>query len=285
MDIQLDSHCIIGSSHHNCEDYALVGRESNFSYAIVSDGCSSSKNTDVGARIISYCAKQAIIEELTTEYNVTDPNNKSLNDDLYESIGHKTAEMADHIRLQMGLNQDCLDASLLIAIKFDYKFYATVLVYGDGNVIASLNGKKKLISLHYNQNMPHYLSYRLNAARNAVFQTALKSTNQLVIDIYNDDGSKADIKDMFYFGQDKTYFQFFDVDYVAVSSDGMESFMQQNISIPLFDMFKKFTDFKNMNGEFIKRRMNAIERECDKNGIKHYDDISMAAIFSKKDLI
>ncbi len=45
----------IGHSHKVCEDYALSGTIGDtLAYAVVCDGCSSSKQVDVGARLLAH---------------------------------------------------------------------------------------------------------------------------------------------------------------------------------------------------------------------------------------
>ena len=63
--INVDHYMTIGSSHQVCEDYIISGTEP-FPYIILSDGCSSSKDTDIGARILAQCAKNY----LTTFHNL-----------------------------------------------------------------------------------------------------------------------------------------------------------------------------------------------------------------------
>ncbi len=47
----------IGKEHKVCEDYASCGIEP-FPYAILSDGCSTGKNTDIGSRILVSITKK-----------------------------------------------------------------------------------------------------------------------------------------------------------------------------------------------------------------------------------
>jgi len=56
-----DHHYEIGSSHVACEDYAMSGTQEGLTYAILSDGCSASKDSDVGARILCHLAKSALM--------------------------------------------------------------------------------------------------------------------------------------------------------------------------------------------------------------------------------
>jgi len=55
-----DSQYLIGHSHHVCEDYALSGFYNGLHYAIVADGCSASKDVDIGARVLAKSAEGVI---------------------------------------------------------------------------------------------------------------------------------------------------------------------------------------------------------------------------------
>ena len=56
--MKLDSAFQIGKTHDVCEDFALTGtfedEKNTARYVIVSDGCSSSQNTDLGSRLLSF---------------------------------------------------------------------------------------------------------------------------------------------------------------------------------------------------------------------------------------
>ena len=67
-----DSAFVIGAAHAVCQDYARAGNnlpaalaantgQSPSPYVIVSDGCSSSPDTDVGARLLAKAAEQALL--------------------------------------------------------------------------------------------------------------------------------------------------------------------------------------------------------------------------------
>ena len=57
MTIHIDHLLKKGKTHKICEDYIISGYNPA-PYIILSDGCSSSKNTDVGARVLCHVAKQ-----------------------------------------------------------------------------------------------------------------------------------------------------------------------------------------------------------------------------------
>ncbi len=55
--INIDTFLKIGDQHKICEDYIIQGTD-QVPLLILSDGCSSSDNTEMGARILCYLAKQ-----------------------------------------------------------------------------------------------------------------------------------------------------------------------------------------------------------------------------------
>lgn len=61
-----DNHFVIGANHvaagTPCQDYASSGVESGVAFAIVSDGCSTGKRTDVGSRLMVLTTQTAIID-------------------------------------------------------------------------------------------------------------------------------------------------------------------------------------------------------------------------------
>ena len=57
----VDSHFVKGSSHLVCQDYSSSGFTFNgIPYIIISDGCSTAKDSDVGARLLVRATEQAI---------------------------------------------------------------------------------------------------------------------------------------------------------------------------------------------------------------------------------
>lgn len=55
--MEINAYYQIGKDHKVCEDYALCGTEP-FPYAILSDGCSSVNDSDIGSRILVSMAKK-----------------------------------------------------------------------------------------------------------------------------------------------------------------------------------------------------------------------------------
>ena len=57
-----DAHFSIGKTHRVCEDYARAGLlPDGRAFAIVSDGCSSSPDTDFGSRLMTIAAQERMM--------------------------------------------------------------------------------------------------------------------------------------------------------------------------------------------------------------------------------
>ena len=68
-------------------------------------------------------------------------------------------------------------------------------------------------------------------------------------------------------------------DSLALVSDGITQFITaENTPVLWETLIPKFVDFKRPAGVFVRRRMNFFERENRAAGIRHLDDLSVAAI-------
>ena len=101
-----DHHFWMGKTHNVCEDYAMSGTSGGVSYAIVSDGCSSSPDTDFGARILARAALKHIYQAWSLE--------------KYSDSVINTARSG---ALSLGLPQRALDATLLVAVEWEKKVH------------------------------------------------------------------------------------------------------------------------------------------------------------------
>jgi len=80
-----DSYFEIGSTHLVCQDYALSGLYKDMCYGIVSDGCSSAENSEIGAQILCHGARYSSLKDMinATEFQI-DVDRKTYN---HYSIG------------------------------------------------------------------------------------------------------------------------------------------------------------------------------------------------------
>lgn len=250
----IDSFLKIGNSHQLLEDSVVVGDNRN-PYIIVSDGCSGSEWTHLGSNILTRMAEKIFLE--TGEFKI-------------DFIIHQ----AQFISKNLGLKDSALDATLMFAFIKNNKIH--ISVYGDGCVFYQQNNDKVSYSLSYKENMPYYLSYKLDNERATNYQEKVNK------DLYDKPNLTLQVDK--YVNQDKTsyfdtYFRGFHLEldvenlkYLILSSDGIESFSNQN----LLDVFNDLHSFKNFKGDFLSRRIKRIIKEKNSDHIVHFDDIGMA---------
>lgn len=248
----------IGKDHITCEDYAISGNDGELAYAIVCDGCSASPDVDFGARVI---AKSA-------EFMIKSYHNDNEVD--YNLMGKMIIAKAKKIfEIFPTLHSQALDATLLMAWVKNNKL--RIFTYGDGIVVLRNKYGTHAHQIHLTSGAPDYLSYYLNIDRKWAY-----------------DDLENNIKELWTLDGVINYnpFDYIPLDFpveagdtVSVISDGINSFRRSdNTPIPWRELVDEFTGYKTTEGEFVLRRINAFKRKCLKEGITHYDDISVSSI-------
>lgn len=278
--LSADSIFVQGYTHNVCQDYARTGiilSEKGFAYGILSDGCSSSPDTDIGARLLVLTAEEAMrsgIEDCVT----------------LSGIAHKVNDYAYMLRLPRMV----LDATLL---RMCYaKEQVRFSIVGDGVIAARLKGTSQfhIIQRHFANNMPWYLSYTTEPLR---FQKLLERTitieyihghlnvetgDQGVFESHSITITPKNIDS--YSAEYHTTFSTSHYDLFILMSDGVESFMElhntgEKTVVPLHKIFKELFAFKRFNGEFVTRRIKKALKGFAKRQWFHEDDLSVAAIY------
>jgi len=260
-----DSYFSIGKSHTVCQDYALAGEN----YVIVSDGCSSSPDTDFGARLLAKVCEQELIAQ---DYDYSG-----------DAIIYKADAMANHI----GLTRQCLDATLITAYRIGGLVH--VRMYGDGAVIARTRGGEiHCHTIAYKHNAPAYLSYRLDLKRAELYCD--KSEDGFCGGIDYMDGVTTDHGFHGHTGLESHEWSFreCEFDLVMITSDGLESFVKTIVgdttksleAVPLSKVVDQIVDIKGFKGKFAERRYRKfLNKFCPENGWQNNDDFSLAAIY------
>ena len=292
MNFNLDSYIELGKSHEVCEDYATHGTIMGVPYIIVSDGCSSSKDTDVGSRLLVHACRNALSE--------------LLNHNLIEDLG--PGELRAYIKaqvlfnLKLSLKALCLkdtvsDATLLFAFVWENNLYT--FMYGDGHIITKkIDGTLDTYKIHYTDNAPPYISYDLDIRRknayleqfgkgDVVFTSTSQTDETNSTTIVNSSPLEEWVDKL---AACRVHVQHADnIQSITLASDGIESYMfgkstnatpEERANVSNESMWQKeYTSYKGVGGEFVKRRMKRIKLNNEKLNIEHFDDVSCATIW------
>lgn len=271
-----DSCFRMGANHTVCQDYAASGTDANgLPYALVSDGCSGSLHTDFGSRFLVQAGRLQLQNKAGA---------------LFEMDGREHGGLlstAQLMRQAAYLPQQCLDATLIRAMIVDDQI--KVHQSGDGIVAARHRASQELqfVSRHFGENMPYYLSYRLNPNEELKYLERAKTWSQdaggrcFPSTVGNwqtatdaDQPLKRDLLVTEYrFGPE--------YDLVLIMTDGAESFQTLGGDpVELTAVLDQLFDIKGYEGAFITRRCNRfLGKFCTEQGWKHTDDISVAGIY------
>ena len=265
--MNIDTFIEIGSQHKVCEDYIISGRDP-VPYIILSDGCSTSNNTEMGARILCHLAKQFLL------YN---------RDDLHDfdsmKLGSWVIHNAEQTARQLGLSRSCLTATLIVAYHLDNRL--RIMMFGDGSfVTVGQQGGIEMLSVEYESNAPYYLVYEIDKFRHDLYDE--RSPAKFVNTIYSDSSKN---RDQFAYDHPLVYTINTTLNpLVMIMSDGIDSFLHEATPQSSEEIMPLFTNFKNTKGEFLKRRLNRQMKSFAKSGINHYDDLSVGAFLKVEEM-
>lgn len=262
--IHIDTHYVIGHSHLNNEDFAIAGDE--FPYVILSDGCSSSDHSDIGARMVAMAASEYLDNHLSLD-DAPDP----------ECLATYVALKSEAAARVIGAPASSIDATLLIAYVKNDTVY--VYAYGDGSLlIESTRGIQSLTTIDYSHNAPYYPAYRANAVRNREYI----ESSQGEVKTVNIDGTET-ISPVF----EPTVLTFpvSELGKLILFSDGVSSFIntQSAQSIETASIANDLSSFRNTKGDFVKRKVKRVLKNFAKAGVFNSDDISVAAMIFQQE--
>ena len=262
----------IGKTHSVCEDYARAQDDC----VVLGDGCSSSVDSDIGARLLC-SAVCSLIDDFPQQNN---------------GFYGYTLFRADTVRKIMELKKGCLDATLLVANYDSLRRGVFVSTIGDGIRIARLreNGRFLVWARIYPDEYPYYLNYSSDEDRldDYIKQGHGKcNVLHLVIDLADgviDSSVEENVSDW------ETHKAFFDqhlYDLVLIASDGLSHFYKSvetstsryGENIGLSDVLVRLLAFKNFTKKFVYRRLFRFLSDCEKDGWYGSDDISLGAIY------
>lgn len=267
--MQADHFFRMGSTHSICQDYAFSGSVNENPFAILSDGCSSVDDTDIGARLLVRAAANHI--ELDIPANI-----------FFDMIVNQAQQAQQALRL----NADCLSATLLIARVIQEQI--EILALGDGMIVVQEKewaaGETKIYKIDYSMNAPFY-PYLLREDREASWKAQFPNNTKIITCVtLNPDKSVKSIESH---ESDEKFEQMFiplnGNKLVTLFSDGIQSFQRKNEKglqekVPDIEVLKQIFDFKSYKGVFLQRQVGWFFKQCIKNNLTHYDDFSVAGI-------
>lgn len=268
----------IGKTHTVCQDYTRAGRTPERNgrpgrpYAIASDGCSSSPDTDFGSRFLAVAAIQAL--------------------DLYGDNLVERGEWAVWRAKEAvpgGLSTRCLDATMLAAYERDDGLIQAV-AWGDGVIFAlGQNGDVTAWEIDFG-GFPAYLSYLLDPDRLRGY--VAEGHGKRTVRLWVNGVLKSTDEDCITASGDRTlrydgfaFTQVFDpaaVKMVGVATDGLMSFRRTDTHepVPLAQVIPHVVDVRVPKGEFIQRSSGCfLTKTCPKLGWQHTDDYGVAALW------
>lgn len=273
MRYSLDNMFTIGWGHKVCQDYSCIQLISLCNklapVILVSDGCSSSRDTDIGARLI---ARSALVNAgLVLQATGNDRA-------VWGRYGQAIAVTLHTVAATLALPEEATDATLMYGIGNGKSF--RIGFYGDGfAIIRNRAGETRVIEVRYESNAPRYLSYWLDKRRAARY--AKEFPGQVVIRTFANTGAgfvflnetRQDVCEPIAMTYPEN-----ELSLVMLATDGLGSFTKAGVEpVPLLDILPEVIGFKGMAGEFLQRRITRMKSTLEKAGIRHFDDIGLAA--------
>lgn len=265
-----DSAFHIGSTHAVCQDYAVAGLcARGRPFVVLSDGCSSSPDTDIGARLLVKAAERLLRES-------GGPPASGI-----AGLHSEAARVALSWAEMLGLRPQAADATLLTAHLDGEEL--VVGCSGDGVVcLQTTEGAPDVYAVSYPEGYPVYPAYahqpaRLRSladagrARKEVTRLRAASAEERLRPVDVTDGDT--LTEVFAVNAS-------DYKFAALFSDGVQSFIhsERAEAIPLEAVLPELVSFKNTRGAFVGRRMKMFRKDCQSKGWRHADDLSLAAL-------
>ena len=264
MNIATDAHYSMGKTHLVCQDYAWHGQDPAPA-VILADGCSSSPDTDVGARLLVLNARQLLPRFLAVAGDAG----------RHWRLGRLIVARSIRQARALGLDDSAIDATLMVAFFKRDRVY--VHLYGDGCVLARRgDGSIWAMRVNYARNSPYYLSYLANPERRLCYQQAVGHPAQ-IIHILDGDGLALQHRAYDHPLLVEVAVDEFQV--LAVTTDGLDSLIHAGNGerMDLRAVAKEFMAFANHNGAFVQRRLRRALHRYARQDIHNSDDIGFGA--------
>lgn len=286
MNFEVDNIFVIGNSHEVCQDYSYSGMIRDIiPYAIICDGCSSSPDTDIGARILAH-GLRSVLESTDVSVFLCEEKRKheGFNDlALFQHIKSNLQWRMMNVVREFKLKFNSVDSTVRLAFISDNKLF--LFHFGDGYTILknhTTNIIMKNIYAKFNfdrKSLPYYFAYGTDLYSNYIrydrlckdFQVETEKGIRSVLAYTQTDNNFYEVIDLNTLERNSKYS-------ISLISDGIETFYDNEGKVNTEDAINSFLAFKNFNGTFVNRRIRKYLLQSAKLNRKHYDDISIASI-------
>jgi len=265
-----DSVFMIGTTHTICQDYSTSSDLLKASFVVISDGCSTSPETDIGARLMVRATAERLI--------------KQTHDDL-PALHQEAAGQALKWAQSIGLPPQSVDATLLTL----YCDGEDLIIgaSGDGVVILQSHSRMRdVYSISFPSGFPLYPTYSFQGDRLAAWhanENAYKEVKHFQGDSTLDLVEAVTSSDLTEVFREKAS----DYEYAVVFSDGIHSFYERQETrtsrllnaIAMDQVIEEIVSFKSGTGAFVERRAKKFASRCRVKGWHHFDDLAIGAIY------
>jgi len=258
MQLRYDHFVTIGKTHKICQDYIIQGDQPT-PFLILSDGCSSSAHSEIGAKILTMTAKSLI--------------EKSLQLPTYANFGNQLIGYARQIVAKMQLPDSVLDATVLLALVQQAE--VVVYVYGDGCLLLKdWAGSIRTIEIGFTHNAPYYLSYWDEVARQQEYAKHDAHPLFLIDSIDGQSAPKPFASELIF------HFPLSQYQTIAIASDGVAQCIDTHklLMLPLDNnLANQLLNFQNFTNQFVADHVQQVLEQYAKQGIYPADDLSIGA--------
>jgi len=263
-----DCFYVKGDGKEVCQDYAIALNSPGMSIIIGADGCSSSKDTDIGARLLVHAIKTLITATpLNGDYELFAYH-------MEKCVLGKLLSLSSMLHLK----KDVFDATLWAAVANEKGLY--VFGWGDGYIVIKYRNDDSphFEKVSYTSGAPYYISYGLDRIRDQRYN--LEFQGQKIERMWISDNPATEQEGVlksprvFFVKREK-------VEWVSLFSDGADTFKRSfsNTKISEVTILRQLTTYKSFTGEFVKRRMQRFLKDSIKEDIVHFDDLFCASIY------
>lgn len=262
----------IGSTHKVCQDYIHHGQDF-LPFAVVSDGCSGSKNSDIGSRILAHSFEQ-VMKLIGKDKIINYPA---------KTLAARVQSYAYSNIANLGIDESSLHATLLFAVANEEENRLRVTMIGDGIFAYKLKSSDKpaIVQSTFSHDYPAYPGYFNNSALMHEFEKVNLEINQVIShDWIQGEKPEGYVPDKCKYIFDITL-PLDQIKWVMLTSDGIETFVGEEFPNEEVNsnevVLPYFSAIKARQGEFVTRRINKMLNK-ELKGLVHKDDLSVAGI-------